>query len=61
MIEEKDLVNGRAMTYRGERVTYVGRSITGGFVIERDPRTAKDKPRFENVWPFQLTLQESKN
>lgn len=62
MIDEKDLIPGRYILFRTERVMYVGRSMHGGFVVERDLRTLKkDEDRFENVWPFQLQpLQESK-
>jgi hypothetical protein len=59
-VNEADLQPGKRLIFRGEQVMYVGCSQFGGFVVERDVRTLKDKPRFENTWPFELHLPESK-
>ena len=60
-IKEVDLTNNQTLLYRGQDVKYVGRSVSGAFVIElpvtRNERNAPES-HFENVWPFQVKLKQ---
>jgi hypothetical protein len=58
MINESDLVPGRPLKHKGERVTYIGRSSTGGFVIELPMKREAGVPKieFKTAWPFELEL-----
>lgn len=56
MVDEKDLVPGKPLRHQGERVSYIGRSSTGGFVIELPVKREAGLPKieFKTTWPFEL-------
>lgn len=56
MINESDLIPGWPLKYKGERVVYIGRSSTGGFVVELPMKREAGVPKteFKTAWPFEL-------